>query len=63
MPPAPQFQSEFLSTFQARGAYYDCSAPADLDTLFGKERVTGYIGFDATGPSLHVSRPAIVPSF
>jgi tyrosyl-tRNA synthetase len=54
MPPAPQFQSEFLSTFQARGAYYDCSAPADLDTLFGKERVTGYIGFDATGPSLHV---------
>jgi tyrosyl-tRNA synthetase len=54
MPPAPQFQSEFLSTFQARGAYYDCSAPADLDTLFGKERVTGYIGFDATGSSLHV---------
>ena len=54
MPPAPQFQSEFLSTFQARGAYYDCSAPADLDTLFGKERVTGYIGFDATAPSLHV---------
>ena len=54
MPPAPQFQSEFLSTFQARGAYYDCSAPADLDTLFRKERVTGYIGFDATAPSLHV---------
>lgn len=54
MPPAPQFQSEFLSTFQERGAYYDCSAPADLDTLFGKERVTGYIGFDATAPSLHV---------
>ena len=54
MPPAPQFQSAFLSTFQARGAYYDCSAPTDLDTLFGKERVTGYIGFDATAPSLHV---------
>jgi len=54
MPPAPQFQSGFLSTFQARGAYYDCSAPADLDALFGKERVTGYIGFDATAPSLHV---------
>ena len=54
MPAAPQFQSEFLSTFQARGAYYDCSAPVDLDTLFGKECVTGYIGFDATAPSLHV---------
>jgi tyrosyl-tRNA synthetase len=54
MPAAPSFQSEFLRTFAARGAYYDCSAPEDLDTLFGKERVTGYIGFDATAPSLHV---------
>lgn len=54
MPAAPNFQSDFLKTFVARGAYYDCSAPADLDALFGKERVTGYIGFDATAPSLHV---------
>jgi len=54
MPPAHPFQSEFLRTFVARGAYYDCSAPEDLDALFQKERVTGYIGFDATAPSLHV---------
>jgi tyrosyl-tRNA synthetase len=54
MPAAPQFQSDFLRNFAARGAYYDCSAPEDLDALFGKERVTGYIGFDATAPSLHV---------
>ena len=54
MPAAPQFQSDFLRHFAARGAYYDCSAPADLDALFGKEKVTGYIGFDATAPSLHV---------
>lgn len=54
MPAAPNFQSDFLRNFVARGAYYDCSAPADLDALFGKERVTGYIGFDATAPSLHV---------
>src|ERR1700756_782733 len=54
MPAAPQFQSEFLRAFVARGAYYDCSAPEDLDALFQKERVTGYIGFDATAPSLHV---------
>jgi tyrosyl-tRNA synthetase len=54
MPAAPSFQSDFLRNFAARGAYYDCSAPADLDALFGKERVTGYIGFDATAPSLHV---------
>ena len=54
MPAAPQFQSEFLRTFAARGAYYDCSAAADLDALFQKERVTAYIGFDCTADSLHV---------
>jgi tyrosyl-tRNA synthetase len=54
MPAAPQFQSEFLRNFAARGAYYQCSADGDLDALLRKERVTGYIGFDATAPSLHV---------
>jgi tyrosyl-tRNA synthetase len=54
MPAAPSFQSEFLRTFVARGAYYDCSAPEDLDALFGKERVTAYIGFDCTGKSMHI---------
>jgi tyrosyl-tRNA synthetase len=54
MPVAPQFQSEFLRTFAARGAYYDCSGPAELDALFQKERVTAYIGFDCTADSLHV---------
>ena len=48
------FKSEFLRTFVERGAYYDCSAPEDLDALFLKERVTAYIGFDCTAPSLHV---------
>ena len=48
------FKSNFLRTFVERGAYYDCSAPEDLDALFLKERVTAYIGFDCTGPSLHV---------
>ncbi len=51
---APNFRSEFLRTFVERGAYYDCSAPEDLDALFLKERVTAYIGFDCTAPSLHV---------
>ena len=54
MPAAPQFQSEFLRTFAARGAYYDCSGPAELDRLFATERVTAYIGFDCTADSLHV---------
>ena len=54
MPAAPQFQSDFLRTFAARGAYYDCSGPEELDKLFQKERVTAYIGFDCTADSLHV---------
>jgi tyrosyl-tRNA synthetase len=54
MPAAPQFQSEFLRTFAGRGAYYDCSGPGELDAMFAKERVTAYIGFDCTAPSLHV---------
>jgi tyrosyl-tRNA synthetase len=54
MPAAPQFQSDFLKTFVARGAYYDCSGPQELDALFGKERVTAYIGFDCTAKSMHI---------
>jgi len=54
MPAAPAFRSEFLRTFVERGAYYDCSAPQDLDHLFEKERVTAYIGFDCTASSMHI---------
>ena len=54
MPAAPQFQSEFLRTFVARGAYYDCSGPGELDALFRDERVTAYIGFDCTAKSMHI---------
>src|SRR5580692_836903 len=51
---AAQFQSPFLRTFVDRGYYNDCTDPAALDALFGKERVSAYIGFDCTAPSLHV---------
>jgi tyrosyl-tRNA synthetase len=52
---APSFRSEFLRTFVARGAYYACSEPwEELDTLFGRERVTAYIGFDCTAKSMHI---------
>jgi tyrosyl-tRNA synthetase len=49
-----QFKSDFLRTFVERGAYFDCSAPEDLDALFLKERVTAYIGFDCTASSMHI---------
>src|SRR6201994_3050176 len=54
MPSTPNFRSEFLRTFVERGAYYDCSAPEDLDALFARERVTAYIGFDCTAKSMHI---------
>jgi tyrosyl-tRNA synthetase len=54
MPPAPNFRSDFLRSFAERGHYYGCTNPETLDELFRKERVTAYIGFDCTAPSLHV---------
>ena len=54
MTDTPAFRSEFLRTIEARGAYHGCTDAEALDTLFQKERVTAYIGFDCTGPSLHV---------
>jgi tyrosyl-tRNA synthetase len=54
MPSAPAFRSEFLRTVVARGQYYACTEPEALDALLAKERVTAYIGFDCTAPSLHV---------
>jgi tyrosyl-tRNA synthetase len=55
MPSAQQkFQSGFLKNFVARAQYFDCTDPAGLDALMQKERVTAYIGFDCTAPSLHI---------
>ncbi|MDE2134499.1 MAG: tyrosine--tRNA ligase [Alphaproteobacteria bacterium] len=54
MTDAPKFRSEFLRTVAARGQYYAATEPEALDALFCKERVTAYIGFDCTAPSLHV---------
>lgn len=54
MADAPRFQSDFLRTLVARGAYYAATEPEALDALFCKERLTAYIGFDCTAPSLHV---------
>ena len=50
----PHFKSGFLANFVARGAYFDCTEPGALDALLHRERVTAYIGFDCTAPSLHV---------
>ncbi len=48
------FKSEFLQTLSQRGFIHQISDQTGLDDLLSKETVTSYIGFDPTGPSLHV---------
>jgi tyrosyl-tRNA synthetase len=48
------FKSEFLRTLEARGYIHQITHPAELDEAAASGIVTGYIGFDATAPSLHV---------
>lgn len=48
------FKSDFLRTLQSRGYIHQITHPAELDAAASAGVVTGYIGFDATAPSLHV---------
>ncbi|HYF24078.1 MAG TPA: tyrosine--tRNA ligase [Caulobacteraceae bacterium] len=48
------FKSEFLRTLSDRGYVHQITHPAELDAAAASGVVTGYIGFDATAPSLHV---------
>ena len=54
MPASPTYRSDFLSLLAARGQLNQCTDALGLDALMQKETVAGYIGFDCTGPSLHV---------
>ncbi|MDG5751303.1 tyrosine--tRNA ligase [Qipengyuania sp. XHP0211] len=48
------FSSDLLSTLEERGYIHQITNGEALDALAAKEIVPGYIGFDATAPSLHV---------
>jgi tyrosyl-tRNA synthetase len=48
------FKSDFLKTLQARGYIHQITHPTELDEAAASGVVAGYIGFDATAPSLHV---------
>lgn len=48
------FKSDFLRTLQARGYIHQITHPVELDAAAASGVVSGYIGFDATAPSLHV---------
>lgn len=49
-----EFKSDLLRTLQARGYIHQITHPEELDAAAASGPVTGYIGFDATAPSLHV---------
>ena len=48
------FKSAFLQTLQERGYIHQITHPEELDAAAAAGIVAGYIGFDATAPSLHV---------
>src|SRR3569623_185097 len=49
-----QYQSDLLRLLDERGYIHQVTDASALDALAAKEIVPGYIGFDATAPSLHV---------
>jgi tyrosyl-tRNA synthetase len=48
------YQSDLLCLLEERGYIHQLTDAGGLDALAQKEIVPGYIGFDATAPSLHV---------
>jgi len=48
------YKSDFLNVLASRGFIHQVSEPAVLDDLARTQRITAYIGFDCTAPSLHV---------
>ncbi len=49
-----EFQSDLLNLLSERGYIHQVTDAGALDALAAKQVVPGYIGFDATAPSLHV---------
>jgi len=47
-------QDTFLSEFQKRGYFNQCTDLTELNSLLTKSKIKAYIGFDCTAPSLHV---------
>jgi tyrosyl-tRNA synthetase len=48
------YQSDLLRLLDERGYIHQVTDPEGLDSLAASQIVPGYIGFDATAPSLHV---------
>src|SRR5687767_272427 len=54
-----QYKSDLLRLLDERGYIHQVTDAEGLDALAARQIVPGYIGFDATGPSLHVG--SLVP--
>jgi tyrosyl-tRNA synthetase len=48
------YHSDLLKVLSERGFIHQCTDAAALDRIATREIIAGYIGFDATAPSLHV---------
>ena len=49
-----EFRSDLLRLLSGRGYIHQLTDASGLDALAASQIVPGYIGFDATAPSLHV---------
>jgi tyrosyl-tRNA synthetase len=48
------FKSDFLHVLSERGYIHQCSDPEGLDAKAREGSLVAYVGYDCTGPSLHV---------
>ncbi len=48
------FKSDFMRILTERGFIHQCSDPQGVDALAAAGKLTTYVGYDCTGPSLHV---------
>ncbi len=48
------FKSDFLNILSERGFIHQASDAAGLDALAARGEAIAYVGYDATGPSLHI---------
>jgi tyrosyl-tRNA synthetase len=53
------YKSELLEVLSTRGYIHQISEPETLDALARASKITAYIGFDCTAPSLHIG--SLVP--
>jgi tyrosyl-tRNA synthetase len=49
-----EYRSPLLRLLESRGYIHQLTDAEGLDAIAAKEIITGYVGFDATAPSLHV---------